>query len=395
MEQGHVDGRGERIGWVRLTRLMFELAAVPRRVMLPAAPVRKDAASPGRWAMLVSERYSLPILRPLAARALARGDRVVWIVRDMLAPLLRPDETRVRSFAALRAFAPEAVFATVDRIPPWLPGLQVQLFHGLNLHKRDPSLGQFRMQDLYDLYCTHGPATTQPLQALAHGYGGFVVAETGWPKLDPLFRTPGAGAQAMRRAAAGRPVVMYASTFNVPLSQARECLPVIGALVARGDRYWLLTLHPMAPPDLLERYRQLAGPHACFVETEGMTDMLQAADVLVCDTSSVIEEFALLGKPVVAVRHRRPQAFMHAVSTPQAIDAAIAAALADPQQRRAHADAYMAVLHPARDGGAADRVLEAVASVLRGERVPVRPRRRPLWRRAWRSWRMLRELLPG
>lgn len=395
MEQGQIGGRGERIGWVRDARLMFELAAVPRRVMLPASSVREDPASPRRWAMLVSERYSLPILRPLAARARARGDHVAWIVRDALAPMLRADETRVRSFAALRAFAPDAVFATVDRIPPWLPGLQVQLFHGLNLHKRDPSLGQFRMQDLYDLYCTHGPATTQPLHALAQSHGGFVVAETGWPKLDPLFQAPGEGTHALRRAAAGRPVVMYASTFNAPLSQAHACLPVIAALVARGDRYWLLTLHPMAPPDLRQRYRQLAGPHACFVESEGMTDMLHAADVLVCDTSSVIEEFALLGKPVVAVRHRRPQAFMHAVSTPQAIDAAITAALADPEQRRAHANAYTALLHPARDGGAADRVLDAAVAVLHGERVPVRPRRRPLWRRAWRSWRMLRELLPG
>ncbi|WP_296282835.1 CDP-glycerol glycerophosphotransferase family protein [Pseudoxanthomonas sp.] len=395
MEPGYVGGRSEDIGWGRRARLMLELAAVPRRVRLPTSPVRDDPASPRRWAMLVSERYSLPILRPVAARALARGDQVAWIVRDALAPALGPDETRVRSFAALRSFAPEAVFATVDRIPPWLPGLQVQLFHGLNLHKRDPSLGQFRMQDLYDLYCTHGPATTQPLQALAHDHGGFVVVETGWPKLDPLFRAPGQGAHEMRRVAAGRPVVMYASTFNAPLSQAPECLPVIAALVARGDRYWLLTLHPMAPPALRDRYRRLAGPHACFVETEDMTDMLHAADVLVCDTSSVIEEFALLGKPVVAVRHRRPQAFMHAVSAPQAIDAAVSAALADPQQRRAHADAYTAGLHPARDGGAADRVLDAAAAVLRGAHVAVRPRRRPLWRRAWRSWRMLRELLPG
>ena len=394
MEQVPVGGRREGIGWMRRARLMLDLVAVPSRVMLPTTPVREDRPPSRRWAMLVSERYSLPILRPLAARAIARGDQVVWIARDTLAPGLRSDERRVRSFAALKAFAPDAVFATVDRIPPWLPGLQVQLFHGLNLHKRDPSLGQFRMQDLYDLYCTHGPATTQPLQALAHSHGGFVVAETGWPKLDPLFQAPGTGVYEMRRSATGRPVVMYASTFNAPLSQASKCLPVIDALVARGDRYWLLTLHPMAPPALRERYRQLAGPHACFVEAEGMTDSLHAADVLVCDTSSVIEEFALLGKPVVAIRHRCPQTFMHAVSTPDAIDAAITTVLAEPLSRRAAADAYTALLHPMRDGGSSARVLAAVESVLRGDAMPSTRRKRPLWRRWWRSWRMLRELLP-
>jgi hypothetical protein len=121
-----------------------------------------DAPAPRRWVMLASEQYALPILRPLAAQAQARGHRVAWLAPDAVAAGLRADEPRLCSGRALWRFRPHAVFSTVNRIPPFLPGLQVQLFHGLNLHKRDPRAGQFRMLGLFDLYCAHGPATTGP-----------------------------------------------------------------------------------------------------------------------------------------------------------------------------------------------------------------------------------------
>ncbi len=345
--------------------------------------------------MLVSERYALPILRPLAACARARGHEVRWLASDAMAAHLANDEIRLRSPRALRAFAPEAVFATVNRIPPFFPGVQVQLFHGLNLHKRDPREGQFRIQDLFDLYCSHGPATTGPLQALASQHGHFTVVETGWPKLDTLFAGPDEASAALRAAARGRAVVMFASTFNEPLSQARASLPVLRELVARGDRYWLLTLHPMSPPELRAEFQALAGANAVFLEAEQMADMLHAADVLVCDTSSVVEEFALLGKPVVTLRHRRPQAFMHDLDSADSLDDALRDVLADPQARRAQVDAYAAQVHPSRDGAASDRVLAAVEQVLDGRLRAQRRRWAPWWRRWWRARKLWREILPG
>lgn len=365
----------------------------------PATEALMDDArlpvDPRRWVMLASEQYSLAILRPLAEAALARGDTVKWLAPDAVAAQLRPAEQRICSARALYAFRPHAVYATVNRIPPFFPGLQVQLFHGLNLHKRDPGQGQFRMLGLFDMYCSHGPATTAPLQQLAAQRRDFNVVETGWPKLDVLFAGPGADAAALRTAAGGRPLVMYASTFNEPLSQARRCLPVLEQLIARGDRYWLLTLHPMTPPALVERYQALAGANACFLDATQLAGMLHAADVLVCDTSSVVEEFILLDKPVVTVCHRQPQPCMQDVRAPEDIDAAIAQALAQPQGLSAQRHAYAASVHPSRDGGASSRVLQAVEQRLRNGGTGLRVRaKRPL-RRLWRSWKMWRALLPG
>lgn len=344
------------------------------------------------YLLLASELYSLPVLRPVAAAALAAGHRVGWLCDDAVAPRLHADEPRIASPAALRAFAANATFATVHRIPPQLPGKQVQLFHGLNIDKRDDAgRGHFRIRGLFDLYCTHGPATTPRFAELAREHGDFAVAETGWPKLDPLF-APSPAADALRAAAGGRPVAMVASTFTESLSAAPALLTVLPRLIARGDRYWLLTLHPKCPPELFAAYRALAGEHARFLEAPDLLDMLRATDVLVCDTSSVIEECLLLDKPVVTLRTRRSRPSLLDVQTPEEIDAAIDVALSRPLALMRAIREYIAQVHPARDGHSAQRVIEATERLLAGGFGPLRPRRHSLWRRL-KARATMRELL--
>lgn len=347
------------------------------------------------YLMLASELYALPILRPLAAAAHAAGHRVAWLANEAIAVRLRADEARIASGAALAGFGADATFATVHRPPPQLPGKQVQLFHGLNTDKRDAARGHFRIRGLFDLYCTHGPATTPRFAALAREHGDFAVAETGWPKLDPLFaQTESPQAREFRAAAAGRPLVLYASTFTETLSSARAFLPELRRLIARGDRHWLLTLHPKCAPDLIAAYRALAGPHARFFEATELLDALRAADALVCDTSSVIEEFALLEKPIVTIRTRAPRAFVLDVGVPGEVDAAIDRALSRPSAQMRALREYAQQLHPSRDGHASARVLAATERLLAGGFGALRPRPRASWWRRLKARAQLRALLP-
>ena len=344
------------------------------------------------YLLLASETYSLPVLRPVAAAATRAGHRVAWLCSDAMAQWLAPDEPRISSRAALRAYRADATFATVHRVPAQLPGKQVQLFHGLNTDKRDADTGHFRIRGLFDLYCTHGPATTPRFAELAREHGDFAVAETGWPKVDTLF-SPSPVADALRGDGGGRPVVMVASTFSASLTMAEALLPTLRDLVARGDRHWLLTLHPKSRPDLIEAWRALQGPHARFLDATAVPDMLRAADVLLCDTSSVTEEFALLEKPIVTLRTRVPRPFMVCVDAPGQVDAAIDLALTRPPERMAAMREAARALHPARDGASAERVIAATERLLAGGFGPLRRRRPSLWRR-WQGRADMAALLP-
>ena len=160
------------------------------------------------------------------------------------------------------------------------------------------------------------------------------MVETGWPKLDPLFRDDAGESARLRAPAAGREVVMFASTFTERLSAAPQLFDAIAAEVARGDRYWLLTLHPKCAPALVERYRALAGPNAAFVETEQLVAAQRAADVLLADTTSVVSEFAVQRKPVVTFRNRAPKPHMLDFDEAEQLPAMLARAFA-PDARAA------------------------------------------------------------
>ena len=247
--------------------------------------------------MFATESYALPILRPLAAAARARGIDVAWVVPTAVAAQLTDAERRVRSLREARSMRPDAVYCAANWVSPALPGTKVQVFHGFNAQKREPDRGHFAIRGFFDLYVTQGPATTLPFEALAREHGYFAVRETGWPKLDPLFASSAESAIDLPRD--GRPVVMYASTFSHRLSSAPAMLEPLRAMIARGDRQWLLTLHPKCSDELFAAYRGLEAPNARFLTSERLIEMERAADVLVCDTSSVVHEFAVMGKPVV------------------------------------------------------------------------------------------------
>ncbi len=320
------------------------------------------------YLLFATERYALPILQPVAQALQAGGHGVsAWFVdgaagAELPAPVRMVDD--VRTAVALR---PRAVFSAANWVPPFVSGAKVQLFHGFNVEKRDAARGHFRVRGLFDLYCTQGPATTAPFRDLARSAGHFKVVETGWPKLDPLFGEPDPLVRTMRDAAGGRPVVMFASTFTERLSAAPHLLAAITAEVARGDRYWILTLHPKCAPELFERYRALAGPNACFVETEQLVSAQRAADVLVADTTSVVSEFVVQRKPVVTFRNRAPKPHMIDFDDPGELPQMLACAFAPDAAQREAIAAYADAIHPYRDGQSSQRVIAATEALLAGE----------------------------
>jgi hypothetical protein len=327
------------------------------------------------YLLFATERYALPILQPLADTLQASGHRVgALLVNGARGGLIA--NARAMDLCEAIGFRPRAVYAAANWVPTFLPGAKVQVFHGFNVDKREAARGHFRLRCMFDLYCTQGPATTAPFEALARKHRHFTVVETGWPKLDPLFRDDAGESTALRAPAGGRDVVLFASTFTSRLSAAPHLFEAIRADVLRGERYWLLTLHPKCPPTLIERYRSLAGPNAAFVEPEQIVAAQRAADVLLADTTSVVSEFAFQHKPVVTFRNRSPKPHMLDFDDSRRLPAMLERAFAPPpaieEALRAHAES----IHPQRDGRSAGRVIAATEDLLSGRLGPLA--RKPL-----------------
>ncbi len=341
------------------------------------------------YLLFATERYALPILQPLAHALQAQGHGVhAWFVDGAAGAALPAPVRRVglREAVALR---PRAVFSAANWVPTFVAGAKVQLFHGFNVEKRSDERGHFRVRGLFDLYCTQGPATTAPFRELARAEKHFAVVETGWPKLDPLFRDDDGSAAALRAPAGARPVVMFASTFTERLSAAPHLFDAIAAEVARGDRYWLLTLHPKCAPDLFARYRGLAGRNAAFIETEQLVAAQRASDVLLADTTSVVSEFVVQRKPVVTFRNRAPKPHMLDFADAAQLPQVLARAFAPDAGLQAALHAYADAIHPYRDGRSSERVIAATEALLRGELGVLG--RKPL-SSLWRRLQIRREL---
>ena len=320
-----------------------------------------------------TERYALPILQPLADALQAAGHGVhAWFVAGAQGATLRGPVRTIADAREAVALQPHAVFSAANWVPTFVSGAKVQLFHGFNVEKRDAARGHFRVRGLFDLYCTQGPATTAPFAALAAREGHFKVVETGWPKLDPVFRGDDPLADAWRRDAGGRPVVMFASTFTERLSAAPHLFDAIAAQVAGGERFWLLTLHPKCPEALFQRYRGLCGPNAAFVDTVDLVSAQRAADVLVADTTSVVSEFVVQRKPVVTFRNRAPKPHMLDFDDPSRLEGMLVCAFEPSSALRAMLTAYADDIHPRRDGLSSQRVMAATEALIEGRLGPLR-----------------------
>ena len=336
------------------------------------------AAESRRYLMFVELPYSFEILRPLQAAARARGAEVAWFLNGPAPSHLHPGERLLGSVAEVAAFAPHAVFVPGNEVPPFFPGLKVQVFHGFAIEKK----GHFRIRGMFDLFCTFGPLTTAPFEALAERHGWFRVAETGWPKVDPLFDAP------PPRAPGGAGRVLYAPTFSPSLTSAPALADTIRGIVARRDWHWTVKFHPKMSAEFAAPIRAIRGDNFHIATADEMLPLLRDADAMLTDTSSAAAEFMLLDKPVVAFRNRAPGPHLVAVDEPENLESALASVLEGDDPSRDARRRYIQAMHPWRDGRSSERVLDAVETELARGRAGLRRKPASLLRR-FKYWRTL------
>ena len=315
-----------------------------------------------RYLFYIAHNYSFEILRPLQQVILAQGDEVKWLAvgKEVTLSYFQSDESVLNSIDEARAYNPDASFAPGNEIPNFIPGLKVQVFHGLEWKKK----GHFVIRDFFDLYCTHGPATTSRFNELAKKHGFFDVVETAWPKLDYLFTSPAMPIKENLHAQ-NRKIILYAPTFSPTLTSAPALFNEIKRLSEQESYHWLIKFHPKMATQWLEQYKTLEKDNVQIIETSSINELLQTADIMVSDTSSVIGEFSLLNKATVSLNNKEPGDYLVNIQTADQLEQAIELALNPSKQLKTAIKAYADDLHPYHDGHAAQRILSATEALMK------------------------------
>lgn len=314
-----------------------------------------------KYLMYISQNYSYAVLRPLQQEIITQGGEVKWFLEgdEVTSNFLKDNEAQLLTIEEVIRWSPDVSFVPGNVIPPFIPGIKVGLFHGFNSGKlnRKGFEDHFNIRGCFDLYCTQGPNTTSKFEQLSNQYKHFAVKETGWPTLDPLFNpdTKSIYTQPDDK----RKTLLICSTFSRNLSLAPKLYQTIKTFSEQGKWRILMQFHPKMPQQLVAQYKALQNENLTFIETDNVLPLLKAADVMLCDTSSILLMFILQRKPVVTFCNQNPGKHLIDVTDPEKVEAAIELALTHPVQLMDDIESFCQQLHPYQDGLSSQRVLAA------------------------------------
>jgi len=310
-----------------------------------------------RYLFFISQDYSFPVLRPLQDAIWDRGDDVKWFMYgdEIHKEYILPNESVLKNVQEIIDFNPHAVFIPGNVVPSFIPGLKVQVFHGLpsTKAKKNGELYHYIIRGMFDLYCTQGKSSTGRFIALAKKYKFFSVKETGWCKLDPLFPLE-------NKDLSSKKAIFFASTFSPRFSKAKKLYPFILEMLKKYDYTWYITLHPKMSHEVVKLYKSIDDNNVTFVESVDIIKFFKKSDLLLCDTSSIIYEFLTQHKPVVTFQTEKEEPFLINVKELKILENTLIQTLENPNINNKNIELAVNTFHPYTDGKSSQRILKAV-----------------------------------
>ncbi len=341
-----------------------------------------------KYLLFVQHPYALGILKPIAIELEKLKEEYMWFIPEGLASGF--GNNHPGSFSSdleiIYRWSPSIIFCPGNEVPYWMPGLKVQIFHGLAGEKK----GHFRIRHYFDLYLTPGPWFTSRFNDLALKHGNFAVKETGWSKLDVLFSDlkDDAGIRSLKDKGDGYSgIILYAPTFSPSLTSAPALREEIFNVASRLNLFLIIKFHDLTDKSIVSEYKEKIERRSNCVLYEGKNILpaMHASDIMVSDTSSVIYEFMLLDKPVVTLNTRSGNPLWYDLNDPAELPGAVEKSITDDPfkpGRKWYLDNY----HPYTDGKSSERIIKAARE--HAEKSGVPPERDLSWFRRIKINRM-------
>ena len=303
----------------------------------------------------VSKLYSLPVIIPLAAEASSRNLDFALFVSSKVErnlPASLSEEKIFRELGDAIDYAPDFVLCPGNFVDFRLPGIKVELFHGIGIEK----LSHYRIRHFFDIYLTSGPVVTERFREIQKKHRYFRVIETGWPKIDHILAFDTAGLKERYNVSHDKKVILYAPTHSSSMESAEDLIPVIDR-VKLPDEVWFCKPHEFMSKELLNELRTR---QVIVIDDYDITPYLHLADVMISDTSSVIYEFMILDKPVITYKTLSRKDKGIDIHSPDALRAAIDRSLSDPDEFSDNRRRHLAEVNPRIDGSVSSRILDLI-----------------------------------
>ncbi|HDP54282.1 MAG TPA: CDP-glycerol--glycerophosphate glycerophosphotransferase [Bacteroidetes bacterium] len=344
-----------------------------------------------RATLFCANPYAFGILKPLNDELLNEGHSVLWFVpqKHLSSFPFQVEVAFTTSISDVFYFSSDAIFVPGNEVPHYLPGVKVQVFHGMAGEKR----GHFRIRHYFDLYLTQGPYFTSRFEKLALKHNNFFVKETGWCKLDPLYQNTEQFSKQrdeLLKKNNKKHLVLYAPTFSPSLTSAIALKDEVFRLAQDEDILLLIKFHDLMDRRIAAQYEDEVqkNSNVKIVKERNILSTLKMAHVMISDTSSVVYEFTFLNKPVITLNSRSPHIVWNNITEPRQLPTAFSYTITNDIFAEKRAE-LIRTYHPYTDGRSSHRMIKAVENHIRKHGVPVKRKLN-----LYRKYKMLKDFGP-
>ena len=109
--------------------------------------------------------------------------------------------------------------------------------------------------------------------------------------------------------------------------------------------------------ETVNKYKSLESENLQFIETDDVIPLLQAADVMLCDTSSILIMYLLQRRPVVTFNNQTKNSCLLNITDINEIESSLDHALSYPVDLISKIEHYCSLIHPYIDGESSGRVI--------------------------------------
>ncbi len=321
--------------------------------------------------LFCTNEESFDILKPLADELDKQKDKYIWYIAPKLFDKFPyKSMMHTNSIKYLDDFKADVIFTPEDIVPYWLHGLKVHIFNSLI----DDENRYKEIINYFDLYLTPGPKFTKIFENLAQKDKSFSVIETGWVKLDVLFKIANDDIISWERdnllkKYGVKYIILYAPSRDLKLTSAIKLKEIIEKLSRRGDILFMIKFDKNMKKEIVEEYIEIKSPNILILKDNNISKYMHIADILISDTTSLVYEFILLDKPVLTVETKLKN-ITWSNQAAGGIFLNVIRTLENKIKTRNRRGETIKNYHPYSDGESAKRVIEATKKYIKDIKIP-------------------------